>query len=353
LHREAVTAFKGSRQVRFIRVNQPLNRIDRAESPDQLASLRRVKDGEPEGSRTPGAARKMLRTVRADPRHMPERMAVFAVEFLGPRAAEWIAQRRSEQAADGADADELGNQVVRRGVHSAVAEGSFLGGPFMALLPIAFCGALLAQVRMVLELAALSGRDPRDEAVVADLLVIQGVHPTVLQAEAALREARPAAAHAGPGASWWSTVRRQAYLIGLVTPQDHPSGKMHRAAVWVGTIALVLIGFVVPFVWVPVCAEMYRRATNRLAAVSARHFAQHGGTEVLPARGPASRRGTLRPGFVLVTVRVLLACLVPFAIVLVVLAADLRVADAHWSTVLLAFFAVAAIAALVWYQRRR
>ncbi|MFD3924947.1 hypothetical protein [Streptomyces sp. NPDC058614] len=284
---------------------------------------------------------------------MPERMAVFAVEFLGPPAAEWIAQRQSGRPEHEADTDELGNQVVRRGVRTSVVEGSFLGGPFMALLPIAFCGALLAQLRMVLELAALSGRDPRDETVVADLLVIQGVYPTVAQAEEALREARPAAVGGGAKASWWSTVRRQAYLIGLVTPQDHPRGKLRRAAVWAGTIALVLIGFVVPFVWVPVCAEMYRRATGQLAGVAARHFAQHGGTGLLPPDGHPRQRATLRPGFLLVTVRVLFACLVPVVIVVVVLAADLRVADGRGNTVLLAFFAVAAIGALVWYLRRR
>jgi len=284
---------------------------------------------------------------------MPERMAVFAVEFLGPPAAEWTAQRLSGRPEHEEDTDQLGNQVVRRGVRTSVVEGSFLGGPFMALLPIAFCGALLAQLRMVLELAALSGRDPRDETVVADLLVIQGVYPTVAQAEQALREARPAAEGGEAKASWWSTVRRQAYLIGLVTPQDRPRGKMHRAAVWTGTIALVLIGFVVPFVWVPVCAEMYRRATNELAGVAARHFAQHGGTGVLPAGGPARQRATLRPGFLLVAVRVLLACLVPIVIVVVVWAADLRIGGGHWGAALLAFFAVAAIAALAWYLRRR
>jgi hypothetical protein len=339
--------------VRFIRVNQLLNRNYKTERRERLTSVRWVKDGESAGSRTPGAARRLLRTVRADPRHMPERMAVFAVEFLGSSAAEWTAQRRSEQSEDAADTDELEQQVVRRGVRSSVVEGSFLGGPFMALVPIAFCGALLAQLRMVLELAALSGRDPGDEAVVADLLVIQGVHPTVAQAEEALREARPAAVNAGPRAGWWSTVRRQAYLLGLVTPQDHPRGRMRRAAVWAGTIALVLIGFVVPFVWVPVCAEMYRHATNQLAGVAIRHFSQHGGTGVLPPDRPARQRATPRPGFLLVTVRVLVGCLVPVVIVVVVLAADLRVADAHWSTVLLAFFGVAAIAALVWYLRRR
>lgn len=284
---------------------------------------------------------------------MPERMAVFAVEFLGPSAARWTAQRRSAMSEYAADSAALAHQVVRRGVRSSVAEGSFLGGPFMALLPIAFCGALLAQLRMVLELAALSGRDPEDEAVVADLLVIQGVYPTVAGAQAALGEARPVAEGGGSEDGWWSTVRRQAYLLGLVTPQDRPRGKVRRAAVWAGTIALVLIGFAVPFVWVPVCAEMYRRATTQLAATASRHFAQHGGTEVLPPTGPARQRSVVRPGFLLVTVRALLACLVPAVIVVVVLAADLRIADAHWSTVLLAIFSVAAIAALVWYVRRR
>ena len=37
----------------------------------------------------------------------------------------------------------------------------------MALLPIAFRGALLARCRMMLELAALSGLDPGAETVVA------------------------------------------------------------------------------------------------------------------------------------------------------------------------------------------
>ena len=92
------------------------------------------------------------------------------------------------------------------------------------------------------------GRDPRDEAVAADLLVIQGVHPTVAEAEAALREAGTVAEGGGRRAGWWSTVRREAYLLGLVTPEDRPRGKARTAAVWTGMLALVLVGFAVPFV---------------------------------------------------------------------------------------------------------
>lgn len=284
---------------------------------------------------------------------MPERMAVFAVEFLGPPAAERMAQRRLDASGEEADRDDLGHQVVRRGVRTSVVEGSFLGGPFMLLLPIAFCGALLAQFRMVLELAALSGRDPSDESVAADLLVIQGAYPTVAEAAAALREAGPDAGRDGAKPGWWSTIRRQAYLIGLVTPETEPRGRTRKAAAWAGTVALVVIGFVVPFVWVPVCAEMYRRATNDLAGVAARHFAPAGGPGVLPPGGPARQRGTLRPGFLLVALRALSACVLPVVVVVVVVLADLRVAGGHWLTVVLGFFAVAAIGALVWYLRRR
>jgi len=282
---------------------------------------------------------------------MPERMAVFAVEFLGPSAERWVSEQRSAEPERAADTGRAAHQAVRRGVRSSVAEGSFLGGPFMALMPIAFCAALLAQFRMVLELAALSGRDPRDEAVAADLLVIQGVHPTVAEAEAALREAGTVAEDGGRRAGWWSTVRREAYLLGLVTPEDRPRGKARTAAVWTGMLALVLVGFAVPFVWIPVCAETYRRATGRLAGVAAGHFAPPGGTGVLPAPG-AARRSALRPGLVLVAARALLACLVPAVVVVVVLLADLRVAGRHWSTMLIGIFTVAGITALVWYLRR-
>src|SRR5690349_3938409 len=92
----------------------------------------------------------LLRTVRADPPRMPERLAAFVVEYLGADVADTVAGLRESERAGTARADPT-EEVISRGVRRSVVDGSFLGGPFLLLLPIAFVAALLAQLRMVLE----------------------------------------------------------------------------------------------------------------------------------------------------------------------------------------------------------
>ncbi|WP_051967366.1 hypothetical protein [Kitasatospora mediocidica] len=302
-----------------------------------------------------GSTRRLLAAVRADPRHMPELMAVFAVEFLGERAATTVSDLRERHAEAPEHAPEPAARVVRGGVQRSVVEGSFLGGPFMLLLPIAFCAALLAQLRMILELAALAGRDPRDPALAADLLVVQGVYGDVVTAEAALRAASSSPVEAGDveagdRAGWWSTVRRQAYLLGLVAPEDQPRGRLRRAAGWIGIGVLVLVGLVLPLIWVPACGEMYRRATGQLAERGAAYFALDHQQQAAPA---AERRFAVRPGAVLVAVRTLVVGVVSVGTVLVVLVADLRLFTSHWLMAMLILFVASGVAAAVWYRRRR
>ncbi|MGR7001953.1 hypothetical protein ACU686_34540 [Yinghuangia aomiensis] len=71
---------------------------------------------------------------------------------------------------------------MRHGTLVTVTEGAFVGGPFLVFIPVAFCAALLGQARMVLEIAALHGRDTRSDARAADPLVLQGAYPDTLQA---------------------------------------------------------------------------------------------------------------------------------------------------------------------------
>lgn len=302
-----------------------------------------------EGPGAAGSTRRLLRTVRADPRHMPELMAVFAVEFLGDQAAETAADLRDRQATAPVASPEPTTRVIRSGVHRSVVEGSFLGGPFMLLLPIAFCAALLAQLRMVLELAALAGRDPRDQALAVDLLVIQGVYADAVTAEAGLREASRGSPGTGQRAGWWGTVRRQAYLLGLLAPEDQPRGRLRRAAGWAGIGALVLVGLVLPFVWVPACGEMYRRATDQLARRTAAYFALDRERVAGPA---AQERFEVRPGALLVAVRTLVVCLLSAGTLLVVVAADLSAFGSRWGLVVIVLFVASAGATALWYHRR-
>ena len=76
--------------------------------------------------------------------------------------------------------------VIERQTRISMTEGAFVGGPFIVLIPVAFCAALLAQAQMALELAALAGYAPSDQMRAADLLVLQGAYTSTPEASAAL-----------------------------------------------------------------------------------------------------------------------------------------------------------------------
>src|SRR4029079_12803387 len=76
----------------------------------------------------------------------------------------------------GADTGELEAAGIEHQTRGSMTEGAFVGGPFIVLIPVAFCAALLAQAQMSLELAALAGYAPDDEMRAADLLVLQGAY---------------------------------------------------------------------------------------------------------------------------------------------------------------------------------
>ena len=76
--------------------------------------------------------------------------------------------------------------VIERQTRISMTEGAFVGGPFIVLIPVAFCAALLAQAQMALELASLAGYAPSDQMRAADLLVLQGAYASTSEASAAL-----------------------------------------------------------------------------------------------------------------------------------------------------------------------
>ncbi|WP_354637172.1 hypothetical protein [Kitasatospora camelliae] len=104
----------------------------------------------------------MLRAALADPAHLPELLANFAVHHLGRRAAAAVARAR-ETHPEAGDA-ELRAIVITRGRRVSQSEGAFVAGPLIVPAPFAFCTALLTQSRMMLELAAVAGREATDPA---------------------------------------------------------------------------------------------------------------------------------------------------------------------------------------------
>ncbi|WP_405009397.1 hypothetical protein [Kitasatospora sp. NBC_01539] len=334
--------------------------------------------GTPPSGRAPWPPIDLLARIRRDPRHMPERAALFAVDRIGAESSERLARLRRS----GSPRREVLETVVAHGVRTAVVDGAFVGGPFIALVPTAFCAALLAQGRMVMEIGELSGRPATDPARAADLLFLQGVYPTVEEARRALDALPPDDGPAGPPGppgppraaeppgppeepprlslrEWGRVVVRMAYVLGVVTPSapgPAPGPRPGRYLRWVAVALLVAVGVLLPFVWVPVLGFAYRSATLRLAERAITHFGASPGDEdedaADAAEGGRPRRGRVRPLALLVALRTLAALLLPFAAAVLLVVSGGRVAGHRWLAVGAGLVAVSLISCVVWRFRQ-
>ncbi|MFD9321252.1 hypothetical protein ACFWDQ_26900 [Streptomyces sp. NPDC060053] len=257
-------------------------------------------------------------------------------------------------------------QLLARGRRATVTEGAFVGGPFLLFIPVAFCAALLRQTRTILELAALTGRNPKERDRAAELLVLQGVYDDVPAARAGLaaHTADPPgpSSHAGPSgpsrpsgrrirpAALWILTLRMARLLGLLTPAG-PGGRPRRsaqAARWLLLAAVILVGLAAPLVWLPYMANSYDRATTRLNDRAVRfYFPTAGADDDAP---PPGRR--LDPAALAGAGRALLSLLVPVALTIGVLVADLRIAGGNWPVLGIALTAASVGTGAVWLWRR-
>ncbi len=308
-----------------------------------------------EGSRKePSPQRSLLASVITDPGHLPELLADFAVRRIGPAVPEAIASlRRSHPDATEA---ELRARVVARGRRAVVSEGSVVGGPFLVLIPLAFCAALLRQARTVLELAALDGRDPTSSARSGELLVLQGVYENTRQARDALhRTPRPAGTPARRRR--WAALRtvtlRMAHLLGILAPAgagQEAGRRVRQVAVqawrWLLLGAVFLVGLVAPLVWLPYMAVVYRRADARLTDRGLAYY--------FAAPAPAPRRTSrFEPDVLAAVLRALLSLLVPIALTAATFLTGLRIAESRWPVLGIALATASAGVGALWYRRRR
>ncbi|MGP4045127.1 hypothetical protein [Streptomyces sp. 2A115] len=306
------------------------------------------------GSRKePSAERSLLASVVTDPGHLPERLADFAVRRVGPAVPEAIASLRRDHPND--TEAELRARVVARGRRTVVSEGSLVGGPFLVLIPVAFCAALLRQARTVLELAALDGRDPTASARAGELLVLQGVYEDTRQAQDALARTGRAADAPARWKRWvalWEVTLRMAHLLGVLAPGDESRAagrRVRRVAVqawrWLLLGVVFLVGLVAPLVWLPYMAVTYQRADARLADRVLAHYFD---------TAPAPRHGTSRPEpeVLAAALRALLSLLVPLVLTALTFLTGLRIADSRWPVLGITLATASGAVGALWYWRR-
>jgi hypothetical protein len=293
----------------------------------------------------------VLRIMWADPQHMAEQLVVWSLAHFGPRA-DSAAEKLRRDHPD-ADRDELEGHVVRQQSRVAAAEGGFVGGPFIVLIPVAFCAALLAQAQMVYELADISGRDPRDAMRAADLLVLLGAHESIAEAQAAIAAMKKNPGQEGkklPAGARVDMVKRMAYLLGLFTP-DPGYNRFRFIIGWVGIGLLLLVGFVLPLVWVPYLAYSTRRSTLRLAARAREYYAAGGAADAgLIVRRGDRGRASLGGGVALGRTFILLV--LPIGAAVIALLTNTSPGGGRWLVAGLIFLGVSFIASFVWLGLR-
>jgi hypothetical protein len=299
--------------------------------------------------RDEGLARMLLRIVLRDPGHLPENLAEFSLKMLGPGVPAYVAELRRRRPD--ADASELERLVARQGVRETSREGGFVGGPFIAFVPVAFVAALLAQIKMLLRMAALSGRDPRVPPRAAELLVIMGVHRDVAHATAALK-ALPAAEAtvAKKPSGLYATVdviRRMARLLGLISPAAiTPVSRLVHLGRWLLLGLALIVGMVAPLIWLPYLSMSYYRSTIELAERVSVFYSGPEKAIRLP------RKASDVPGLATAVLRALGSLALIAGAFAVFLSLDIRIAGREWPALVSVAVLVSSVTGLLWSARR-
>ena len=312
---------------------------------DHLA-LDRAEDAEWESSH---AIRHLLKDLRSDPAHLPERLAQFAVRELGDRADASVAARQE----DDSDLADLQATLATHGVRRTIGRGAVVGGPFMLLIPAAFCAALLAQMRMALELGAAAGWPAADHRRVADLLYLQNVYPSVDEARAALTHMKTSK-EADHRSGWFRMVVRMASLLGILSKGPKRSS-LRQIGAYLYIIVLFTVGFVAPLIWIPAMAWSYRQATVDLARRAITHFSETDAPSHLDdlERAAAALGSRVSAGMVAGLIRAVIIALTPLVAAVVIIATNTRITGDRWSSGVLGLVVLTALCYLVWVVVRR
>jgi hypothetical protein len=305
----------------------------------------------PDGDATVYEAPAVLRLLWADPQYMPEHLAHWSLKHFGPRASSAVVKLRHSRP--GADDSELEAAVIEHQTRVSMTEGAFVGGPFIVLIPVAFCAALLAQAQMALELAALAGYAADDEMRAADLLVIQGAYASTADASEALgkltRDPKKREGKRLPRGSRIAMIKRMAYMLGLLGSTDEKPSRLRSVLQMALLGAVFLLGLVLPLVWVPYMAWAFRKSGLQMGKRASAFYADRKSEEAgVTVRKAPSVRIAMSAGFV----RMLALIALPVVIAVVALLTGADIGTGKWLSAGIFLIVVSALATAGWFGYR-
>jgi hypothetical protein len=182
----------------------------------------------------------------------------------------------------------------------------------------------------------------------ADLLILLGAHDSTEDAQAAIAKMKKNPRQEGkklPAGARIDMVKRMSYLLGLLTP-DPGYSRFRFIIGWVGIGCLLLVGFVLPLVWVPYLAYSTRRSTLRLAERARAYYAVGGVADagLIVRRGES--RASLAGGVALG--RTFLLLVLPIGAAVIALITNTSPGGGRWLVAGLIFLGVSFVASFLW-----
>ena len=101
---------------------------------------------------------------------------LIAQERLAAPSLEWAAS--AQAGRPDANTTELAEEMRTSAAHFARTNGALAGTPFLIALVPAYVSVMWEQARMVMRVAALNGRDPREPRFAAEVLSLRGLYET-------------------------------------------------------------------------------------------------------------------------------------------------------------------------------
>jgi hypothetical protein len=293
----------------------------------------------------------LLRILWADPQYMPEHLALWSLKYFGPRASSAVEKLRSSNPDAGQA--ELEAMVIERQTRVSMTEGAFVGGPFIVLIPVAFCAALLAQAQMALELAAINGYAPTDQMRAADMLVIQGAYDSTEEASEALakvtRDPKQREGKRLPRGSRWSMIKRMAFILGLMGSGGEKPSRLRSLFQYALLGVVFLVGLVLPLVWVPYMGWAFRKSGLQMGTRAAQFYAEEGSAEA----GVTVRKApTVRIAMSAGLIRMALLIALPVVIAVIVLLTGADIGGGQWVSAGILLIAISALVTLAWFAYR-
>lgn len=144
-------------------------------------------------------------------------------------------------------------------------------------------------------------------------------------------------------------VKRMAYMLGVIGSSEKKRSRLGTALQVALITVVVLVGFVLPLIWVPVMGLAFRKSGIQMGERATEFYSQSRTTEAGVTVRKAER---VRIGMSTGLIRMALLLLLPVVVAVVALLTGAEIGGGRWVSAGILLLAVSALATLAWFAYR-